>query len=138
MNAQATFTRAVSAYDLNAAHMEAHRWADIARPLIRAYLALDLIHGDVLCASHAAGVYAYSISSSADDLGKAVGELRKDIEGIRDAVLGDLSPPQPNWGRPMHECSPEMIDYDDLCEVWEERIRDVLSVDAAIDLEARK
>jgi len=124
-------------FDLNAAHMQAHRWVDVARPLILAYLKLDMIGSDVLCASYDAGVYAYDLKCCADRLGRQVDEIRKDIEGIRDAILADLSPPAPNFGRHLHECSPEVIDYDDLCEVWEERIRDVASVDAAIDREAR-
>jgi len=135
MNAPATI--APAPFDLNAAHMEAHRWVDIARPLIRAFLAIDQIHGDVLCASYEAGVYRYSVKGAANDLGKAVRSLHDDIEGIRDAVLADLSPPAPNWGRNLNECSPEVIDYDDLCDEWQERIRDVVSVDAAIDREAR-
>jgi hypothetical protein len=123
-----------SNFDLNAAHMAAHRWTEIARPLIKAYLA---IHGDVLAASYDAGVYRYSVKGAADGIGKAQAELLKDIDGIRDAVLADLSPPAPNWGRALHECSPEVIDYDDLCEQWEDRIRDVLSVEGAIAREAR-
>ncbi|MET0439170.1 MAG: hypothetical protein ABW043_16925 [Devosia sp.] len=124
-------------FDLNAAHMEAHRWVEVARPLIKAYLAIDQIHADVLGASYGAGVYAYSVKGAADDIGKAVGKLWDDIENIRDAVLADLSPPAPNWGRNLHECSPEVIDYDDLCDQWQERIGDVLSVDSAIGREAR-
>ena len=135
MNALSPITAAP--FDIDAAHMAAHGWTKIAAPLIKAYLALDHLHGDMLAASHDAGVYSYAISSSADDIGKAASQMPKDIEGIRDAVLADLSPPAPNWGRPISECSPEVADYDDLCEMWDERIRDVLSVEAAIDVEAR-
>lgn len=125
-------------FDLSAAHMQAHRWVDVARPLIVAYLAIDKIHGDLIAGSHDAGPYDYLLECSADRMGKAQDKRRADIEGIRDAVLVDLSPPAPNFGRHLNECSPEVIDYDDLCEVWAERCADVLTVDAAIDREAGK
>jgi len=126
------------AFDLSAAHMKAHGWVDIARPLIKAYLALDLVQSDVLVASHNTESHAYDISAGASDIGSAVSALYKRIESVRDDVLADLSPPAPNWGRNLGECSPEVIDYDDLCDMWAERIRDVASVDSAIDREARR
>ena len=124
-------------FDLSAAHMQAHRWTEIASPLIKAYLAIDQIHGDVLGASYDKGVYKWAVGQGADSIGKVQTQLLKDIESVRDAVLADLSPPAPNWGRNLHECSPEVIDYDDLCDMWQERIRDVLSVEGAIAMEAR-
>jgi hypothetical protein len=136
MNAPATI--APAPFDLNAAHMAAHKWVDIARPLIKAYLALDFIQNDVLVAAYEAEPnYANDYRVCSRRLANEMREMRADIESIRDQWLADLSPPAPNWGRNLHECSPEVFDYDDLCDEWQERIRDVLSVDAAIDAEAR-
>ena len=123
------------AYDLDAAHKQAHEWVAIARPLIKAYLALDQIQSDVLCASHRAGAYASSIRCSATDLSEAMAELLKDIEGLRDAVLSDVGPRQPLGIAHFDHAAWDA--HDDLCEQWDERIRDVLSVEAAIGREAR-
>jgi hypothetical protein len=127
----------VAGFDLNAAHMEAHRWVEIARPLIVAYLALDQIQGDVKAGSYDAGAYGYDVRKGAADIADAMKALLGRIEGIRDSRIADLSPPAPNWGRNLNECSPEVIDYDDLCDMWAERCADVATVDAAIDREAR-
>ena len=120
-------------FDLNAAHMEAHRWVETARPLITAYLALDQIQSDVIVAGHEAHRnYANDFKVASHRLANEMRELRSDIEGIRDTWIGDLSPPAPNRGVWSGVPQSELDDYDDLCEMWEERIRDVASVDAAI------
>jgi len=125
-------------FDLDTAHMAAHRWVDVARPLIKAYLALDLIQSDVIVAGHEARPhYACDYRVASHRLASEMREMRSDIESIRDTWIGDLSPPAPNWGRHVEDVA-EVIDYDDLCDMWAERIRDVLSVDAAINLEARR
>lgn len=137
MNAPAQI-RAAAPFDLNAAHMEAHKWVEIARPLIKAYLALDMVQSDVIVAAHEADPnYAHDMRTASHRLANTMRDILCDIEGIRDQWIADLSPPSPNWGRSMHKCSPEAIAYDDLCDMWAERCRDVASVDSAIDREAR-
>lgn len=131
MNHFATIT--APAFDLNAAHMEAHRWVETAKPLIVAYLALDHIQSDVIVAGHEAHPnYANDFRVVSHRFANEMRELHADITGIRDTWIGDLSPPPPNRGAWATANPAEVDDYDDLCEIWEERIRDVMSVEAAI------
>jgi len=132
MNALAPIVAAP--FDLNAAHMEAHRWVETARPLIVAYLALDQIDGDVRVASYGMGdtYWSSAIMDGAKMVSAAVTELYSQIEHVREMWIGDLSPPAPNRGVWSGVSQNDLDDYDDLCAMWDERIRDVISVDGAI------
>lgn len=136
MNALTTI--AAAPFDLNEAHMQAHKWVDIARPLIKAYLALDLVQSDVIVAGHEAlAEFAGDFRLASHRLANEMRELLSDMAAIRDQWIGDLSPPSPNRGIRVPDDESIWDDYDDLCDMWEERIRDVTSVEVAIDREAR-
>lgn len=85
--------------ELAAAVDRANSWIDTARPVIKAYLALDQIHGGLNTAAYdrrggrkfgtVAGYGESACAYAASDVSKAVEALAASIDGIRSDVLSD-------------------------------------------------
>jgi hypothetical protein len=83
----------------DAAVEAANAWVETARPIIKAYLALDMIHGDLRAAEFkrrgnrrfgtAASYQELVCRDAGSEVSGAVEHLAKDIDGIRSDTLGD-------------------------------------------------